>query len=172
MKYMLPIIIVGLLHCCESKAAPKYYSDPALALAASCVGESNWNGYETGECASIMFVYLKISKRTNRTLLDIAHAYSAAIKPRRNHPAPWKLDMNKEGYKPARWPHGINWNNYRLRWFRTLELARAFLRGEVADPTPKATYYGGPNDRPSRSLRRIETPENYKNYFYELKGVK
>jgi len=146
--------------------------DVGLWLARSCVGEANFDSAETGECAALLHVYAKRARITNKTIYEIVRAYSAAVKPRKRHPRPWVLQLNRNGTRPKKWPgQKKKWSSVEHLWFDVLWLCDDFLKGKVSNPVPDADHYGSKIDEwraVQQHWRKLRVPREFKNMFWNI----
>ena len=172
-KFIIDLIAILLLlalvaYVNEADASEK--DDVALWLARSCVGEAGWGSHQTGECAALMHIYLKRSAKGQLTLLDACRKYSGATKRRRNHPRKWLFELDRSDRKPDSFPSNMNWVVYRDDWLATLDIAEAFLDGEINDPTQEAEHYGSIYDHHSAARAGWwEIKTNFRNRFYSVR---
>ena len=167
MKILIITILLLLFGVTAHAAKP----DVSLWLARSCVGEAGWDSYESRECAAILHVYLKRSRRYNTSLHHMVMRYSAAVKNHTKHTRPWIFGLNRRPTRPKKWPRGLDWARYRDRWVAVLKLVDDFQAGRVADPCPEAMRYGGLMDTPLVNKiywKKIDTP-GYQNIFYKMR---
>jgi hypothetical protein len=141
--------------------------DTALWLARSAIGECGWDCSETGEAAAIWHVYAKRGIINNKGTLWTARKYSAAIKRGKHQRNKWVVHLSGTE-KPLKWPPNLDWGKYCARWIATLEHAKAFIAGEVADPLPDAVHYGSRIDawRAGKNWRRVKAP--FRNWFWRV----
>jgi hypothetical protein len=170
MKILL-VCVVGTVGFLIAAAARSSTPDTATWLARSCIGEADWDSPVTTECASLMHIYRKRADMGPLNIRQMTRRYSAAVKPRKSHPNKWVLHLTRECVQPVKWPSGLRWEVYEPWCHRAFEHADAFLRGEVPDPYPEATHFGGPMDPPRPGMIRIPAP-GYKNYLYRMRGAR
>jgi len=139
----------------------------AIWLARSCIGEAGWDAWRTGECAAILHVYRKRAGLGPHTTVEIAHRYSAAIKPRRDKRNRWVRFLRADGKRPEHWPRGSDWEKYRANWVYTMILVELFLAGTASDPLPPAMHYGCAADGVPVGHTAIKT--RFRNKFYRPK---
>lgn len=157
--------IITVAQCRASEEEP----DVALWLARSCIGEVGWAANETTECYAIWHIYKKHAERAQRPLYEVMREYSGALKKRRTHPNKWVFFIERDADKPVK-----HWPSKRCKWrplhrravLQVVDMAEAFLRGEIPDPLPDATHFGSAIDPKHPNHRRIETPGDYRNRFY------
>ena len=146
--------------------------DAALWLARSCVGEANFDSAETGECAALLHVYAKRARLARVTIYTAVRKYSAAVKPRKTHPRPWVLQLDRNGTKPKKWPgQKKKWSSVESMWFDVLWLCDDFLKGKIANPVPNADHYGSKIDEwraVQQRWRKLKVPHNFKNQFWNI----
>jgi hypothetical protein len=160
------LLIMALLFA-GAKCFGQEEDKTALWLARSCIGEAGYNAHETGECAAIWHVYKKRGAINGKGTLWTARKYSAAIKNGAHQRNKWVMHLSG-AEQPRKWPRNLNWSKYRDRWLDTLERAKAFVRGELADPLPSAVHYGSRIDRhrARKNWRRVKSP--FKNWFWRV----
>jgi len=146
--------------------------DVALWLARSCVGEANFDSAETGECAALLHVYAKRARLARKTIYEAVRKYSAAVKPRKNHPRPWVLQLNRNATQPKRWPkYKKKWLSVEYLWLDVLWLCDDFLKGKVTNPVPEADHYGSRVDEwraVQQKWRKLKVPRTFKNQFWNI----
>jgi hypothetical protein len=147
----------------------------SLWQARSCVGEVGWNAPDDA-CVAMTWIHAKRARLTGVSLSTMVRAYSVAVRePRVVRRAPvvtqgtrisaevarsrsgvtrtdrrrqWVQGLNVSGAAPRGWPEGLRgaWPRYQSRFREIHELVNRVLSGDVPDPCPNATFYGGPMD--------------------------
>jgi hypothetical protein len=166
----LVLFVIAYFWGGDATASERSQDRTAEWLARSCIGESGFDAYKTGECESIMWVYRKGAMQQGRSVLLQARLYSSAIKRGKHHKRPWIFHLSRKGIKPRGWGNGAKWANHKDRWLKTLELANLFIQGKVEDPLPTAEHYGCKTDTNKlnpKVWRRIKVSSEYENLFYE-----
>lgn len=80
-------------------------------------------------------------------------------------------NLQADGKRPEGWPSDIRWSDYRERWMTVLNTAEDWRLGLLPDPCRGISrYWGGPMDRPSKRMIRMDCGET-KNYFYTVKTL-
>jgi|TARA_Y100000310_G_C20284851_1_gene624370 hypothetical protein len=178
------IVIVLLAYMAHANANDRPVSHidqtTAVLLARSCVGESGWNSYATGECAAILWVYARRAKIVGTSLRAMAKRYSSALKRHNKHMRPWLFELEASAKRPKSWPRGLWWvtpentkePSKRDHWKSILALVESWSLGKVANPIPEAIHYGGVVDRGrarANGMKKIATSFETINDFYKLK---
>jgi len=133
------VLLGALLYSCEAKAQEPDDST-ALVLAIAFVAEAGWDAEQ--DHAAIGHVLRKRAERRGIALRQQAVEYVSAFKvasPRSR----WLLALNLDARKPDGWPSSLSWAAHVPRWLRVVERARAFLRGEIADPCSAGVVHWG-----------------------------
>lgn len=62
----------------------------------------------------------------------------------------WLSELSRTGEAPSAWPSHLRraWPRYRTRFREVYDLVERVVAGEIEDPCPNATFYGGPMDSP------------------------
>lgn len=62
----------------------------------------------------------------------------------------WLSELSRTGEAPSAWPNHLRraWPRYRTRFREVYDLVERVVAGEIEDPCPNATFYGGPMDSP------------------------
>lgn len=142
----------------------------ALQLSRACWVES---GFREADCAAIAFVIARRAQLAGVSFGDMLWRYSALSsrtpRARFARSLPW-------GNHPEK-PDG--WN---ASWQRLREHAAAVLRGEVADPCPRAAHWGSGSvrvdrERAARAISdgrwaRVRCREVVVNRFYRVRGLR
>lgn len=133
--------------------------DDVLALARVCVSEGGFRIADR-ECAAIFGVLSRRAARYDMALAAFARVYSSlAFDTARTDRRAYVAHLRPDGHEPARWPSSIApegtgpsraqhapWTAYRRLWLARLESASRILRGEIADPFPTSSHWGGAMD--------------------------
>jgi hypothetical protein len=124
--------VVG--NCGGSIARAQAPVSPAVALARLCVNEAGTRAFAGDDCAAI---YATIDFRSRRlyrsTFLAGLHRYSHRVTiDRGGRGRAWIAQLTSDGARPLDFPRSLRWRTrHREWWLRTLDHARAILRGEV-----------------------------------------
>lgn len=125
-----PVAAVAVLIAAPARA------DDAVWLGRVAVAESGWSA--PADRAAIWHVISRRAGRAGVSLATMARAYSSPL--RRGH---WARGLEANGRRPAAFPARLRWSVHRPAWEAILEAARAFLRGEVADPCGGSALHWG-----------------------------
>jgi hypothetical protein len=83
----------------------------------------------------------------------------------------WVKNLTLDAKRPKGWPNDISWRDYQEEWTEVLDLAETWRRGGLEDPcNGRAMYWGGPMDRPSKRMIKMDCGET-KNRFYTVKPL-
>lgn len=154
----------------------RHWNDTAkLWLARAMVSEAGWE--ETRDHVAIAYVLFRrwiVAKREHPhiSLTAVIKRYCAGfgntIPTARQR---WVLTLRADGGRPAAWPNDIAWVDYKDRWLAVLNTVEQWRRGEHPDPcNGLARYWGGPMDRPSPRMIRMDCGET-KNRFYTVRTL-
>jgi hypothetical protein len=147
--------------------------DIGLWLARSCIGEAGWRSAKTGECAAIAHVYKKRQRFNKLDYYKTMRLYSSALKKKKRNANRWVRHLSRDLEQPKGWPKTVSWKRYKPRWVEALEVADAFLLGDVKDPLPRALHYGCHADAyRAKNAGWIEMKTGFRNFFYKVRGVK
>lgn len=139
--------------------------------ARSCVGEAGFEALD--ECIAIAWVYATRAKESGKDYLWIVKRYSAAIKRHSLHNRPWILQLDHTLKKPDDWPE-LRWGVHKHLWKKMLTRLDSWARGFVPNPVPDANHFGSKGDAQRaafvRRWKRLETPEGFKNWFFDSRS--
>jgi hypothetical protein len=142
-------------------------------IARALVSEAGWD--ETTDHVAIAYVLYRrwqIAKRSNPKLsfISVIKMYCAGFG--RTAPSPrqrWVINLVADGSRPKGWPNDIRWRDYRDRWLKVVDTVESWRTGRFQDPcNGLSRYWGGPMDRPSRRMVRMDCGPT-KNWFYTVK---
>lgn len=142
---MRTVILAAALVLFVTSAHAQHESD-ALVLARICAHEAGWSAHESGDCAAIATVLLRLAEDRGWTFRAAAYAYSGRAL-RGETSRRYYAELDEHGTQPASWPGhrwvtrgdivvaepGPSWSRFRPRWLALLDHARAVLAGEVVD---------------------------------------
>lgn len=144
-------------------------------LARAMVSEAGWD--ETRDQVAVAYVLLRrweLARKQLRkySMVTVIRKYCAGFKgPAATKRQKWVKHMTLDGKRPKSWPDDIKWRDYRERWMAVLDLAETWRNGAHPDPcNGKAMYWGGPMDRPSKRMIKMDCGET-KNRFYTVKPL-
>lgn len=140
-----------------------------LWLARAMVNEADYEAVT--DHIAIGYVLVRKSKRTGVSVAKIARVYSTGMDRGDRHSDRHLsiLELDYTGNKPEHWDGRASWKRVRPQWMSTLQRARGVIAGKLADPCGgRSVHWGGPMDKPSKKLRRIDCGKTA-NYFYEWK---
>ena len=69
---------------------------------------------------------------------------------------------------PRYWPTKLRWTNYQEMYANTWLMLDTWVRGQLLNPCPGATIWGGPMDPRPAGLRRLACSNRYRNVMYGL----
>jgi hypothetical protein len=153
----------------------EWTGDVKVWIARAMVSEAGWD--ETLDHVAVAFVLLRRWRLAQKqfpgySMVSVVRKYCAGFRDMAlTKRQKWIKNMTLDGRRPAGWPDDIFWRDYRDRWIAVLNLVEAWRRGEHPDPcSGKAMYWGGPMDRPSKRMIRMDCG-NTKNRFYTVKPL-
>lgn len=151
-----------------------------LLLAQIGVSERDLDVSETArrERFALWHVLVKrrdVLRRTDEdaTLTDAVHAYSdnRLVKECEHQRQCWIQQLDEWGSEPSDWNRGQWKTRWRPIWLEYLREARAFLRGVVPDPCPRARHWGGKNiDPPKGRMKQVCKHLKTSNRLYAVEG--
>lgn len=125
-----------------------------LVVAQSMVAEGDWRAVD--DHAAVAFTLQRLARQRHVSLREHALDYVAAFDSRNKKPRPiWIRNLNLAAVEPEGWPARASWEAHVDLWLAVIERARAFLRGELRNPCPGATDFGGDMDDPPSGLVRV-----------------
>ena len=126
------LISVRIVNAQESDEA-------ALVLAQAFVAEAGFDAPQ--DHAAIAHVLGRNAERIGIPLTDYAIRYVSLLRVNadgrhvvQSERAFWVRGLALDAHRPDGWPANLSWAAHVDRWLATVERARAYLRGELADP--------------------------------------
>jgi hypothetical protein len=132
------------------------------------VSEADWS---TRDHIAIAWVLKRrwesrVEKDPEWTFLDQVKRYCAGMRGKvRASRHVWVRALNPEGIEPEGWPSNAKWGNYKPAWEKVLRLSNAWIKGNVKDPCPSASHWGGAMDPPGKSWKAVNCGPT-QNIFY------
>ena len=144
-------------------------------LARAMVSEAGWD--ETRDHVAIAYVlyrrWIQVKRRypgfpMRKVIAQYCAGFGKAVYSNRQK---WVRNLNADGTRPTDWPPDLSWSDYKARWRAVLQTADEWRLGEHPDPcNGLSRYWGGPMDRPSKRMIRMDCGET-KNFFYTVKTL-
>ena len=151
----------------------KWQEQTKVWIARALVSEAGWEEINDHiAIAYVLFRRWRIALRSypRFSMISVIKKYCAgfgatAATPRQR----WVRNLRIDGKRPRNWPSDIRWQDYRERWLKVLDTVEAWRKGGYSDPCRGlARYWGGPMDRPSQRMIRMDCGPT-KNHFYTVR---